>query len=291
MTVETCVSRLDARAGARHGLWLASTLFSGMFALAGVRRWNTLDAHAYWFAWHHPFYSLPSGAPNAYLYSPAFAQVIWPFNQLPWPVFLTLWIAVLTSATVWLVLPLGHWALPFFLVSVPAIITGNIYPLFALVVVLGMRRPIAWVLPLLTKVTPGVGLVWFAVRREWRSLVMALAVTVGVAAVSAVFAPREWANWLAFLVHQRHATHASGYTRSGLPAPSLVFRLPAAVAVVAYAARTDRRWLVPFGMLLADPMFAWFALLLLASIPRLREQASPYTGVHSSHEQGVLTNA
>ena len=41
-------------------------------------------------------------------------------------------------------------------------------------IVLGFRWPFTWAFVLLTKVTPGVGLLWFAVRREWRSLAIAL---------------------------------------------------------------------------------------------------------------------
>jgi hypothetical protein len=281
MTTATLVrpgGRLDARAGLRHGSWLAATTFAGLFAVVGAHRWNTLDAHAYWMAWQHPFYSLPAGAPNAYLYSPAFAQVLWPFTHLPWSVFLAAWMVVLTAATGWLIAPLRYWAIPVFLACVPAIITGNVYPLFAMVVVAGMRYPAAWALPLLTKVTPGVGLVWFAVRREWRNVVVALGMTVGIVAVSAAFMPGAWGAWVSFVSHQRHATHASGYSNSGLPAPSLTVRLPFAVALVAVAAKTNRRWLLPVGMLLADPMFNWFAFLLLTAIPRLRRQEGVLVG-------------
>ena len=273
-TVDRSRSHRDARAGLRHGAWLAATVFAGLFAVVGAHRWNTLDAHAYWMAWQHPFYSLPAGAANAYLYSPAFAQALWPVTHLPWSAFLALWMAVLTAATVWLISPLRVWAIPVFLACVPAIITGNIYPLFAVVVVTGMRYPAAWALPLLTKVTPGVGLVWFAVRREWRQLFTAVGATAGIVAVSAIFMGGEWTHWMTFMAHQPHAVHASGNSVSGLPAPSLLVRLPLGIAVVAFAARTDRRWLLPIGMLCADPMFAWFAFLLLTAIPRLRPRAS-----------------
>ena len=270
MTADAVALPVDGRAGLRHGLWLAATVFAGMFAVAGLRTWNTLDAHAYWAAWHHPFYDLPSGAPDAYLYSPAFAQALWPFTHLPWAVFLTLWMAVLTAATAWLVAPLRQWAVPVFLACVPAIITGNVYPLFAVVVVTGMRHSAGWALPILTKVTPGVGLVWFTVRREWRKLAVALAVTATIVAISAAIMPGAWADWFTFLAQQNRAVHGTGNSRSGLPAPPLALRLPVALAIVAYAARTDRRWFLPVGILFADPMFNWFAFLLLTAVPRLR---------------------
>ena len=287
-----CAERLVHRSWRRDGLWLMAMVFAGMFALVGIRRWNTLDAHAYWAAWQHSFYSLPSGAPNAYLYSPAFAQLLWPFTHLPWSMFLALWMLGLSAVTAWLIAPLRYWAIPAFLACVPAIITGNVYPLFALVVVTGIRYPAAWALPLLTKVTPGVGLVWFAVRREWRNLVIALGATAGIIALSAMFMPEAWTQWVSFMGRQRHATHASSYSTSGLPAPSLVVRLPLAVAVVAVAAKTNRRWLLPVGMLLADPMFNWFALLSLTAIPRLRRQCPQQAAdVVPVAADGVLVHA
>ena len=263
---------LDARKGLRDGLWLAAMTFAGLFASVGIHRWNTLDAHAYWAMWQHAFYTLPSGAPDAYLYSPAFAQTLWPMTLLPWPLFLALWMAVLLGATVWLIQPLGRWAVPVFLACVPAIITGNVYPLFAVVVVKGMRHPAAWALPVLTKVTPGVGLVWFVVRREWRHVAVALGATAAVVAVSVALMPAEWPHWISFLARQHRAVHSVGRSNSGLPAPSLVARFPIALAVAAYSAKKNRPWLLPVGILLADPMFNWFALLLLTAIPRLRRQ-------------------
>ena len=41
---------------------------------------------------------------------------------------------------------------------------GQLDLLFALVTIVGLRWPAAWALPILTKVTPGVGLIWFLVH-------------------------------------------------------------------------------------------------------------------------------
>ncbi len=49
---------------------------------------------------------------------------------------------------------------------------------------IGFRYPAAWSLILLTKITPGIGLLWFAVRREWRALAIALGATAAIASVS-----------------------------------------------------------------------------------------------------------
>ncbi len=62
---------------------------------------------------------------------------------------------------------------------------GNVHMLLALAIVLGFRWPATWSFVLLTKVTPGIGLLWFAVRREWRSLAIALGATAVLVTLSA----------------------------------------------------------------------------------------------------------
>ena len=51
---------------------------------------------------------------------------------------------------------------------------GNIHLWIAAAIALGFRYPWTWGFVLLTKVTPGIGLLWFAVRREWQALGVAL---------------------------------------------------------------------------------------------------------------------
>ena len=63
--------------------------------------------------------------------------------------------------------------------------------------------PALWAFPLLTKVTPGVGLVWFAVRREWRTLAAVLAITAVAVGASVAIAPVAWSEWLSFLLGER----------------------------------------------------------------------------------------
>jgi hypothetical protein len=50
----------------------------------------------------------------------------------------------------------------------------------------------------------------------------------------------------------------------------LADELPIAVEVTVYAARTNRRWLLPVAMLFANPVFTANAFVILAAIPRLR---------------------
>jgi hypothetical protein len=130
--------------------------------------------------------------------------------------------------------------------------------------VAGFRFSGTWAFPLLTKVTPGVGVLWFAIRREWRAVAIALVTTAGVVVLSFLTTPPgEWLEWGRVLAGNAGAPIDSG----SLPVPLLV-RLPVAVALVWWAARSDRRWVLPIACLLALPVIWYGSLsLLLAVIP------------------------
>jgi hypothetical protein len=121
-------------------------------------------------------------------------------------------------------------------------------------------------------VTAGVGIVWFAARREWRHVAATAGVTAAVVAISAAVSPHLWADWLHLLI--------GGGTR-GAPAGAfdvpLVYRLPVALALTIYAARRSRRDLLAIAMIIGCPVFAigfYFASLpILAGFPRLRARA------------------
>jgi hypothetical protein len=242
--------------------------------LAAVQPWvESVDAYAYWATRSSDLYaSAEAGRIGAYLYSPAFAQILRPLVQLPWPVFCALWTAVLCTAYWALVRRL---ALPLLLfIPIPfEIVSGNVHLLIAAAIVAGFRWPAAWALPLLTKVTPGIGLIWFAARREWRRLAIALAVTGAVVAVSAAFAPDAWREWFGLL--RRDAATPLDTPGWYAPIPLLV-RLPIAAAVVAWGALTDRRWTVPVAVTLALPILWLNGFAVLAAVPALlAPEASP----------------
>ena len=75
---------------------------------------------------------------GAYLYSPAFAQLIRPLTILPWPVFVTVWTAFNLAIVWWL---LGRWSLPAMLfIPIPfEIVSGNVHLMYAAAIVLGFR--------------------------------------------------------------------------------------------------------------------------------------------------------
>src|SRR6185503_5545114 len=159
-----------------------------------------VDAYAYWTADpSNPYTASAPGSSQAFFYSPAFAQLTAPIHALPWTVFIAAWTVLLTALLVW---QAGRWtaiALLLFPVFVDLTV-ANIHLLMAAAIVVGFRWPWTWSFIVLTKITPGVGLLWFAFRREWRSLAIALGVTAAVSAVSFVVAPGLWRDWFDLLV-------------------------------------------------------------------------------------------
>ena len=222
------------------------------------------DARAYWAApLDDPYVPGSVGQESAYLYSPAFLALLSPLRALPWPLFVGLWTSVLLIALFWLARPLLF--LPLLLLALPEIWGGNITILLAAAIVLGFSRPFAWAFPLLTKVTPGVGVLWFAVRREWLNMGLAIAATVAVIAAVALFTPGLWAQWFQLLLSSTGSSTVPG----SVPIP-LIARLPVAMAVIASAAWRGERWLLPIGVLLAMPVIWWGSLALLTASVALK---------------------
>jgi hypothetical protein len=217
------------------------------------------DARAYWAApLADPYVPGSVGHESAYLYSPAFLVAMSPLRALPWPIFVGLWTAILLAVLFWLSGPLLF--LPLAVLAMPEIWGGNITILLAAAIVIGLRRPAAWAFPLLTKVTPGLGILWFAARREWTPFLGALAATVAIIAVTAVITPGLWADWFALLTTSTGSSTVPG----SIPVP-LLLRLPLAAVVIVYAARAGQAWLLPVGVLLAMPVIWWGSLVILAA--------------------------
>jgi hypothetical protein len=220
-----------------------------------------VDAHTYWLANPlDPYGGVRPGQADAYFYAPVFTQILGPFHLLPWNIFIGLWLVLLTAALVW---QAGLWT-GFALLFVPVfaeLSVGNIHLLLAAAIVAGFRWPALWALPLLTKVTPGVGLLWFAVRREWRSLAIALGATAALSIVSFAIAPRLWAQWVEVLLA---ATKQPSWVFI-VPVP-LWARLLLAVPLVIWGARTNRRWTVPVASMVALPVLWVNGLAMLVGV-------------------------
>jgi hypothetical protein len=251
----------------RDGAILAGLLFLAylFLVLAPGARTVGLDTYAYWSVDLDDLYGAAQGAvlgPGAFRYSPVIAQLVAPFGDLPWGTFLFLYESLLLGTIVWLAR--RRW-LPFLaILAFPPVAIelyyGNIHLLLAAAIVLGFAHPWTWSFVLLTKVTPGIGLAWFAVRREWRALAIAGAATVALVAVSWLAAPQLWADWVATLAGNRAVE-----TTNSLAIP-LVVRLPAALLLVVWGARTDRRWTVPVAATVALPVVWIHGLAMLAGV-------------------------
>jgi hypothetical protein len=112
----------------RDSTWIFGVV-SGILALFSVWLQGLgADSHAYWLAWHGPMYTTGPMTQDAFLYSPAFAQALWPAAQLPWQVFSALFSVGLGIALAWLLAPLGwRWAIPLWLEGLPEITSGNVF--------------------------------------------------------------------------------------------------------------------------------------------------------------------
>jgi hypothetical protein len=232
--------------------------------LISVMRWRT-DAAVYWMADLRHLYGGSEGEPLAYLYSPAFAQALEPLRAVPVEMFVLLFRLIALGSLVylarWLTLPL--------LLMLPVageLVVGNIHLPLALTIMLAFRWPVLWAFPLLTKPTLGVGLVWYVVRREWRNLGLALGTTGVIAGVSFVVAPGLWFDWAGTLMDSTGPVDPG--TASQSIAVPLVPRLGAAVALVAWGARTNRRWTVIVGTCIALPTLWIIGLSMLVGLLR-----------------------
>ncbi len=203
-------------------------------------------------------------------HSPAVAQVASLIGWIPWLAAQYAFLAVQLAAIV--AMAGRRWP---YVVLFPGVFwnlyMGNVDVLLAAALVWGFRYPGLWAFMFITKVTPGIGVLWFAFRGEWRKLAIALGTTALIVGASFVLAPDLWVRWIQDLRDWSSLPQMDGV-------PPLLLRLPVAVAVVWFAARTDRRWVLPFACLIAipNPWFVTFAILG-ASIALFDGRARPET--------------
>ena len=248
---------------ARHGAFIALAVYlvllgSGHLPLA-------VDAHAYWAADPLiPYRPSHLGDFNAFFYSPAFAQVLWPLTRLPWSLFAAAWTGILVAA---LYVQAGRW----FGLVVPLVAVelamGNIHLLLGLAIAAGLVWPAAWAFPLLTKITPGIGLLWFMARREGRLLAIAALATAAFVVPSFVFSPGAWADWVRLVMSPLG-------NPNGIDIP-LALRLPFAAALIVWGGRTDRRWTVVVGSWLAVPALWWNSTAVLVALIPVLDSSVP----------------
>ena len=244
-----------------------------MIVVPGTPTFQSLvgyDSFAYWYV--DPFhpYLFPLGSLGSFTYSPAFALAISPTHFLPFGAFFVLWDSFLIINLVWLTRRMTLVWLVFLPVPLE-LFHANIHILLATVCVLGFDYPALWSIGILTKVTPGISLLWFVARREWRSLAVALGATAAISAVCFAIAPGAWFDWLNFLVTSQTIGAGSNYLFEPY-LPPLWLRIAIAAVLVIWGARTDRRWVVPVATCIAMPVFWITTPAILVAIPRLRRK-------------------
>jgi hypothetical protein len=246
------------------GALVIGVVFSLAYATGQVIRPYDLDC--YWTAtdfanlyaddWLDPLY--------CYVYPPVMAQLLYPFHVLPYAVVTTGWI-LLCFASLWVCL--REWTLVaiglgFVAIAIPAlnvlgaglgaVLLGNITMPMAAAIVLAMRPSPRWspawyAVPILTKLTAGVGLLWFLFRREWRPFAVGFGVTAAVALVSFVVSPAAWFEWVDFNI-KNYGGPPRAPVIGGFP-----LRVIAGLLIVAWGARTNRRWPVAIAAGIALP--------------------------------------
>jgi Glycosyltransferase family 87 len=226
---------------------------------------DPVDVRWYWAADPNNLYPHPElGEHNGYNYSPAFEWIVGWWRWIPFEIFVAIWRAILLALLVWMAGPFTLFVL--FTVPVASEINaGNIQIMLAAAIVIGFRFPASWAFVLLTKVTPGVGLLWFALRKRWRDLAIALGVTTAIVAVTFVLHPDRWFDYIALL--------------TGSPAPAVApyylpfwIRLGPALAFIVFGAWRGYRWPVVVGSTLALPVFYTISpAMLVGVLPFARE--------------------
>ena len=258
------IIELVSAALVRHGRLIDTALrwayAAVLVAFVVLRPVPAGDAHAYWAVDLADPYGRPVATQDAFTYPPPAAIAFSILGRLPFEVFEAGWTLLIGLALLWLT---GPWALAFLVIPVVAsdLYLGNIHVLLAAAIVGSLRRPALWAVPLLTKPTVGIGLLWFVVRGEWRRLAVAIGVTAAFVAASWLVVPGLWPAWFDYVLATGVAPDVGAAWWIPLP---LLLRLPAAAVVVAWGARTNRAWTLPAGSMLALPVLWLVGLAMLA---------------------------
>jgi hypothetical protein len=227
------------------------------------------DAHAYWAVDLSNPYGQSLGNTSgfdAFRYTPAIAQFFSFFQLIPWELFFAVWFFAMIGALIWMT---GWtWLVLLALPPLPLeLYHGNIHLFMAVAIVLGFRYPIAWAFIVLTKMSPGVGVLWFAFRGEWRKFSIAVVTTLAIALVSYLVAPTLWRQYVATMIDNLAYDPGHPYP---VPIP-LAVRLAMSTAILWWGARSDRRWTVPVAATLSLPIIWIHGLtMLIAAIPLWR---------------------
>jgi hypothetical protein len=228
-------------------------------AVALTSIYNPVDASNYWNAgtsaqlypdhWNEYL-------PGVLFYPPPVAQLSTLLQPLGWHLFVVLLLTA-TFGAMWFCV--REWSIPLLLLGVPHYLNvgppelatfldyallGNLQWLLAALCLVAISRPQLWTVLLFAKVTTAVGWWWYPARGEWRKAALAAAAAAAVFAGSFLAAPHLWFEFAGFVA--RNYTMANP-PMTTFPVP-IGIRLPTALALVVWGARTDRPWAVPVAV-------------------------------------------
>jgi hypothetical protein len=246
-----------------------------------------IDARAYFESGiDDPYSGSILGDPNNYLYTPVLTQLIEPLRWLGWDVFRTLWVIGGYAALAYLV---GPWlgillVIAYFPPLVWEFEVGNVNLLIAVAIWAGFRYPALWAVPLLLKPPLALGLLWFAVRGEWRQLGIALGATAAIAATSFAIAPGLWIDYV---------NTVPGFvdTATTVPAVWWPLRLVVAAVLVAWGARNAQHWTVALAAIMAHPLSSLSGWVVALGFVRHYFLGSPTNRPDVEHPGPPVTGA
>jgi hypothetical protein len=261
--------------GRRIALVVLAAVGGSLLAVIVVTYWSEPnDSLAYWLAGQHvaggqPVYATGevAFAPYAYHYPPPLAQALAP---------LTLVVSTLVYLVIYRGLELlatwdlaGRRMLPMLalIAFVPVAVElrfENVHLFMALGIVLGLRRwPWLFAVGAVVKLSPGLGIVYLALRRRWRDAVVASIVGLAIVGASSVIDPGLWRAWMDAVLGR-----ADMIGNSLVPVPYAV-RAVAGLALTVAGGLIGRRrgeLLLVAGITLASPGLALNGFAVLAAM-------------------------
>ena len=287
----TTAGRLGGHRIGDRPVWLLvlAAIGGALLLIVAVTRWAVpSDEHAYWLAARRliegqPLYD-PAATiitPYAYLYPPPLAQVLVPIALVvPAALFSALWTVGMGLALWWLAGRdlLRALACIAFLPIAVEFWYRNVHLFLAVLVVLGLRASTGSLATgAAIKVSPGLGLVWFAAAGRWRDAMRMAAVGAAMLLVSVLIGPDQWLAWIDYLLGQDPLAQSAFF---GVPFP---IRAVIAVAITVVAARVGG-WRGEIGLVVAVTLALpslWFTglSLLAAVVPLYRHRSTAVRAV------------
>jgi hypothetical protein len=239
------------------------------------------DSQAYWLAGQNVLHGQPLygdvavDAFGAYKYPPIFAQLIAPLTLMPALAFSWLWRGACFLCVRWLA---GSWRNVGLWLLLPLTITelsiGNVTFMIAVATILALRGQ-GWLTAPAAALKFGPAFVapyvWLLKPGQRRSLVIGALALAGVCAVSYLFNPTAWADWVDSLFRST-TTEMTGQGVIALwptGAGDLALRLAIAAGLTVIAIRRrSERWVFT-ATVVAVPILAWSRFAPLLVLPRL----------------------